>query len=164
MATPDDRKFYGEIGALSWSHINTVPGAIGPRRLGADKNGNSVWVPLFHSATIAKVDIKTRKPSYYPLPGGWGYPYFLEVDKNHNAWTNLYADDAVGKFDPKTEQWTVYKLPTMGCETRNITVDDIRGEVWVPCMKTSNAMRLQFRTDAQVQALRAAAKGANAGQ
>ena len=46
----------------------------------------------------------------------------------------------------------------------NITVDDIRGEVWVPCMKTSNAMRLQFRTDAQVQALRAAAKGTNAGQ
>jgi streptogramin lyase len=153
LATPADREFYEEVGALKWSHINTVPGAIGPRRLGADKNGNSVWVPLFHSAAIANVDIKSRKATYYPLPFD-STPYFLVVDKNHVVWTNLLTDDRVARFDPKTEAWTFYRLPTHGCETRNIAVDDVRGDVWVPCIKASKIVRLQFPSAADLQALR----------
>ena len=155
LATPADREFYREIGALKWSHINTVPGVIGPRRLGADKNGNTVWVPLYHSAAIAKIDIKTRKATYYPLPFD-STPYFLVVDKNQVVWTNLLTDDRVARFDPKTEEWTFYRLPTHGCETRNIAVDDLRGDVWVPCIKASKIVRLQFPTQAQVQALKTA--------
>jgi len=156
LALPADREFYEEVGALKWSHINTVPGAIGPRRLGADKNGNTVWVPLFHAAAIAKVDIKTRKASYYQLPFD-STPYFLVVDKNRVVWTNLLTDDRVARFDPKSEAWTFYRLPTHGCETRNIAVDDVRGDVWVPCIKASKIVRLQFPTTAEVQALRTAA-------
>jgi streptogramin lyase len=153
LATPADREFYEEIGALKWSHINTVPGAIGPRRLGADKNSNTVWVPLFHASAVAKIDIKTRKATYYPLPIN-AHPYFLVVDKNHTVWTNSMVDDIVAKFEPKTEQWTFFRLPTHGCETRNLAVDDLRGDVWVPCIKASKTVRLQFRTQAQVQALK----------
>jgi streptogramin lyase len=157
MALPADREFYDEVGALKWSHINTVPGAIGPRRLGADKNGNVVWVPLYHAASIAKIDIKTRKATYYPLPFD-STPYFVVVDKNHVVWTNLLTDDRVARFDPKTEAWTFYRLPTHGCETRNLAVDDVRGDVWVPCIKASKIVRLQFPTAAQIQALRTAAR------
>ena len=138
---------------MKWSHINTIPGAMGPRRLGADKNGNTVWVPLFHASAVAKIDIKTRKTTYYPLPIT-AHPYFLVVDKNHTVWTNSMVDDIVAQFEPKTEQWTFFRLPTHGCETRNLAVDDLRGEVWVPCIKASKTVRLQFRTPAQIQALK----------
>ncbi|PYR49064.1 MAG: hypothetical protein DMF89_13875 [Acidobacteria bacterium] len=47
--------------------------------------------------------------------------------------TNLMTDDRVVRFDPRREQWTVYQLPSIGCEPRNIAVDDVRGDVWVPC-------------------------------
>jgi streptogramin lyase len=155
LATPADKAFYEEVGALKWSHINTVPGAIGPRRLGADKKGDWVWVPMFHAASIAKIDIKTRKATYYALPFD-SSPYFLVVDKNRVVWTNLLTDDRVARFDPKTESWTFYRLPTHGCETRNIAVDDVRGDVWVPCIKASKIVRLQFPTAAELQALRTA--------
>jgi len=49
------------------------------------------------------------------------------------VWTNLMTDDRVVRFDPRREQWTVYQLPSIGCEPRNIAVDDVRGDVWVPC-------------------------------
>ena len=87
------------------------------------------------------------------------------VDKNHMIWTNLMSDDAVAKLDPKTEQWTVYKLPSIGAELRHITVDDIRGDVWVPYREADRAARLQFRTAAQLAALKTASGGAGvAGQ
>jgi streptogramin lyase len=156
LATPADREFYEEIGALKWSHINTVPGAIGPRRLGSDKNSNTVWVPLFHSSAIAKIDINSRKTTYYQLPIN-SHPYFLVVDKNHTVWTNLMTDDIIARFEPKSEKWSFYRLPTHGCETRNIAVDDLRGEVWVPCIKASKTVRLQFRTQAELQAHKGAA-------
>ena len=65
-------------------------------------------------------------------------------------------DEKVAKLDPKRKQWTLYKLPTLGCEPRHITVDDVRGDVWVPCDRASRIARLQFRTEQQLQALKAA--------
>ena len=35
-----------------------------------------------------------------------------------------------------------------------MTVDDLRDEVWVPCLRTSQALRIQFRTARQLQALK----------
>ena len=72
-----------------------------------------MWVPLFHASSIAKIDIKTRKATYYPLPID-STPYFLVVDKNHVVWTNLLTDDRVARFDPKSEAWTFFRLPTHG--------------------------------------------------
>ncbi len=45
LMTPDDRAFYESVGALLWGGINSVPGAQAPRRLGADRGGDTVWVP-----------------------------------------------------------------------------------------------------------------------
>ena len=70
------------------------------------------------------------------------------------VYTNVTNDDAVAKLDPKTGQWTVYKLPSRGGEQRHIALDDIRGDVWVPYYATSRIARLQFRTQEQLQALK----------
>ena len=155
LTTPAEREFYESIGALSWGHVNTVPGVQGPRRMGADRNGTAVWVPLYYGMAVAKIDIKTHKVTHYPLPIS-AHPYFLVVDKNHMVWTNLMSDDRVAKFDPKMERWTFYKLPAIGCGMRHISVDDLRGDVWVPCSRGGKAVRLQFRTPAQLQSLKAA--------
>jgi streptogramin lyase len=159
--TPADREFYNNIGALKWAGSFAVPGTQAPRRLGADKNGNTVWVANWWGMNLARIDIKTRKTTYYPLPIH-ANPYNAVVDKNHVVWTNLMSDDAVARLDPKTEQWTVYKLPSIGTTLRHITVDDARGDVWVPYREASRAARLQFRTQAQLLALKAASNSASA--
>ena len=159
VLTPEDREFYYNIGGDRFSGTFARPGAQAPRRLSTDKSGTAVWVANWWGMNLAKIDVKTRKATYYNLPIN-ANPYNTVVDKNHMVWTNLMSDDAVAKLDPKTEQWTIYKLPSIGAELRHIAVDDIRGDVWVPYRESDRAARLQFRTEAQMEALRKAAAGA----
>jgi streptogramin lyase len=150
VTTPADREWYKAMGVMTWGNINTVPYGQQPRRLGADKRGDSVWVPNNAGNNLARINIRTLETKYYPVQGN---PYFVTVDKDSMVWTNLFADAKVARFNPRTEQWTYFTLPSR-CESRNISVDDIRGEVWVPCANTSRVIRLQFRTAEQVQALK----------
>jgi streptogramin lyase len=148
VTTPADRQWYKSMGVMTWGNINTVPYGQQPRRLGADKRGDSVWVPNNAGNNLARINIHTLETKYYPVQGN---PYFVTVDRNSNVWTNLFADAKVARFNPRTEQWTYFTLPSR-CESRNIAVDDIRGDVWVPCANTSRVIRLQFRTAEQIQA------------
>ena len=150
---PEEAEFYEDIGALTWGFANTVPGVQGPRRLGADRNGTAVYVPLYYGMALAKIDINTHEMTRYPLPIA-AHPYFVVVDKNSMVWTNLMSDDRIARFDPVTEEYTLFKLPTNGCESRNIAVDDRHGDVWVPCIRASKIARLQFRSPADLQAQR----------
>ena len=114
---PEEAEFYEDIGALTWGFANTVPGVQGPRRLGADRNGTAVYVPLYYGMALAKIDINTHEMTRYPLPIA-AHPYFVVVDKNSMVWTNLMSDDRIARFDPVTEEYTLFKLPTNGCESR----------------------------------------------
>ena len=147
ITTPADREWYASMGVMTWGNINTVPYGQQPRRLGADKRGNSVWVPNNAGNNLARIDIRTLETKYYPVAGN---PYFVTVDKDSNVWTNLFADAKVARFNPRTEEWTYFTLPSR-CESRNLSVDDIRGDVWVPCSNTSRVIRLQLRTPAQIR-------------
>lgn len=160
---PEDYEFYHNIGGDRFSGTFARPGSQAPRRLSGDLTGDNVWVANWWGGNLAKIDVKTRKASYYKLPIN-ADPYNTVVDKNHMVWTNLMSDDAVARFDPKTEQWTIYKLPSIAAETRHIAVDDLRGEVWVPYRESDRAARLQFRTAAQLQALKNAGAGTPAGR
>ena len=152
LATPADNAYYELVGALSWGGI--IPHyANAPRRPSADKTGNTVWVPNYYGQNLARIDIRTLKTRYYPLPIN-GHPYTTVVDKYHNVWTDVPLGDRVLKLDPKTERWTVYQLPSLGCSSRHMSVDDLRDEVWVPCDQTSRIMRIQFRTAQQIAALK----------
>src|SRR5207237_1290659 len=109
--TPADREFYHIQGALRFMPNNYTPGSQSPRRMGADKTGNAIWVGNWWGGNLAKIDIKTMKATYYPLPFKYQHPYSAVIDKNHMVYTNVSNDDEVAKFDPKTGQWTLYKLP-----------------------------------------------------
>jgi len=150
LTTPADRAWYQSMGVLTWGNINTVPHGQQPRRMGADKRGRYVWVPNNAGNNLARIDIHTLETKYYPLQGN---PYFVTVDRDSNVWTNLFADAKVARLDPRTEQWTYFTLPSR-CESRNISVDDVRGDAWVPCANTSRVIRLRPRTAAEIEALR----------
>jgi streptogramin lyase len=150
LTTPADREWFQAMGVMTWGNINTVPHGQQPRRMGADKRGEYVWVPNNVGNNIARIDIHTLEVKYYPVDGN---PYFVTVDKDSNVWTNLFSDAKVARLNPRTEQWTYYTLPSR-CESRNISVDDIRGDVWVPCANTSRVIRMRPRTAAEIEALK----------
>ena len=158
LATQEDLAYYDSVGAETWSgnSADPVPYAEMPRRLAADKNGDTVWVPNWAQSNIAEINIHTMKVTYHELPLKV-HPYKTTVDKNHNVYLDIQAGDGMYKFVPSTQEWTYYQLPTHGCSSRHMSFDDVRGEAWVPCDQADVVDRIQFRSTQQIQALKAAA-------
>ena len=114
-----------------------------------------MWVPNWAGETLAKIDVHTLKVTYYPLPIH-GHPYNTHVDAAHNVWTDVPLGDAIVKLDSKTDQFTVYQLPSRGCGSRHLGLDAARGELWLPCDQSSRVARIQFRAAADIAAQRRA--------
>jgi len=154
LANSDERKMY----ALSGSTWNSaMPWAEGPRRLGADKSGNFVWVCDWWGGNLAKIDTHTLKATMVPLPRpDVQQPYQAAVDKDHNVWVNLMNADEVLKFDPKTSQWTEYPFPTLGAETRYVSLLERDGslQVILPYSRTRKVARMTIRSKQDLQALK----------
>jgi streptogramin lyase len=135
------------------SQNSAPPGHKAPRRLAADPNADVVWVALYTSDRIARIDTKTNQVKEYPLPTRYASPYALAVDKNGVVWINTMNHDALTKFDPRTERFTEYYLPTRGTEIRHVQVDNTTNPVtvWVPYNRTNKVVRLQFRASTTQQ-------------
>ena len=157
ILTEADKQAYAEMGVGSWGGINMVPGRQAPRRLGYDPNADAVWVANNHGNNIVRIDAKTRATKYYRVPGPRA-PYRVDVDNSGNAYVSSLIDDVLMRLNPATDEWTTFRMPATGCESRSIFVDRLRTEVWLPCDRTARAVRVQFRTTAQLQALKDAAR------
>jgi streptogramin lyase len=157
ISTGEDRKFYQRAES---SFTTAILPAQGPRRMTAQ--GEYVWWSNWFGQSIAKVNIRTREVKYYSAPLPNVSPYAMAADRNGMLWVALPNDDRVAKLDPRTQQWTVYNLPSHGTNTRFITVDNRKDsvEVWAASFMTSKVVRLQFRTKQQMQAAASSLNGA----
>ena len=64
--TPDDKVLYASYVVPDFN--TPYPWAQGPRRMGADKNGDTVWIGDSFGGNLARVDIHTMKAELVPLP------------------------------------------------------------------------------------------------
>jgi streptogramin lyase len=131
------------------------PWSQGPRRMGADKNGDTVWVGDSFGGNLARFNIHTLKHQYIDLPNPVTMqPYEVYVDQDHNVWTNLWSTDAVAKYDPNTSKWTLFDLPTRGTESRYISMlekPNGKSEVVIPYYRTSKIAVMTFRSPQDMQ-------------
>ncbi|MFN2645459.1 MAG: carboxypeptidase regulatory-like domain-containing protein [Burkholderiales bacterium] len=121
----EDMEFYKSYSQPDFN--NPLPYAQGPRRMGTDKNADVLWVGNSWGANLARIDTRTREVSYVPLPKRM-QPYHVHVDSRHRPWTNLWGADRVLRYDPATNNWTAFDLPTRGAEPRYISVHEAAGE------------------------------------
>ena len=123
----------------------------GPRRLQADPRGDYVWASSYFGGLLSRIHIRTKELTEYKLPGAYrlGNPYEPVVDKNGIVWVSMSNADVLARFDPRTEQFTFYPIPTRGHNARNIDVDNAPAvpEVWVPYQAGGKVARVQFRTN-----------------
>ncbi|OFW09613.1 MAG: hypothetical protein A3G20_01935 [Acidobacteria bacterium RIFCSPLOWO2_12_FULL_59_11] len=121
-----------------------------------DKKFDSHWFTLSKASAIAKVDIRTKKVTEYPLPHPYSFPYQLTVDKNHMVWVAAMNTDRVFKFNPYTERWTEYPLPSLGSDSRSVDVDNTTDPptVWMAYWGTNKLARIQFKPTAVTRASR----------
>jgi streptogramin lyase len=156
--TDDDKKLY-ELAGVELTDFSAW-WSQGPRRMGADKNGDVIWVCDYWGGNLAKYDIHTLKSTFYKYPTPESAPYDASVDKEHNVWVNLTNGDSVARFDPKTEKWTEFPLPARGIDLRHISLDERGGvtRIVVGYTRNSKIARLQIRSTEELQGLKAQAQ------
>jgi streptogramin lyase len=103
-----------------------------PRRLRFDAQGG-LWIPSFSESLIARFDPKTRAFQRWELPiepRGSETPYALHVEPGSGeVWICGTNSDTLIRFQPASERFTVYPLPTRVTYTREISFD-AQGRVW----------------------------------
>ncbi len=158
LLSPADLKFFDSVGGLTWggTSADPLPYSEMPRRLSADKFGDTVWVPNWAASSVAEINIHTHKVTYHELPF-LAHPYKTTVDKYHNVYWSIQAGDGMFKYVPSTHAMIYFPLPTHGCSPRHMSFDDYHNEAWVPCDQADAVDRIQFRSPAQLRALKAAA-------
>src|SRR6266705_1994430 len=150
--TPEQRKMYETFQPPDFN--TPFAWAQAPRRMGADKNGDYVYVGNSFGGTLAKINIHTKETTLVPLPNPEAHqPYQIGVDKTHNVWTNLWSTDKVAKYDPSANQWTLFDLPTRGTESRHISLLERDGQplrVIIPYERARKVAVLMPRSEAEI--------------
>jgi len=114
-----------------------------PRRMRFDSQGR-LWIPSFSGGKLARFDLATREFHTWEIPiepRGSDVPYALHVDRRTDTvWICGTNSDTLIRFEPRTEQFTVYPLPTRVTYTREIDFD-AEGRIWT---SNSNAPAWQI--------------------
>jgi streptogramin lyase len=157
LFTGDDRKIFDMMGGSlyqghghPWMHTVRKPGG-GP---------DAVWGPGWTSDYLVKIDLRTLAVQLYRMPYRDIGNYQAVVDKDGFVWNVFTNADAVGRFDPRTEKWIWYDLPTRGTETHGLQVVAVNGRVQlaVPYWGSSKMAKLEFLTAEERQSLKAEAR------
>lgn len=157
--TKEDKQLY----SLAGVELTDFSGLYsqGPRRMGADRRSDAVWVCNYWGGDVMKVDIHSMRTTFYRYPTPESAPYDAVVDNEHNVWVNLTNGDSVAKLDPSTGKWTEYPLPSRGIALRHIALSERNGvkQIYVGYTRNSRVARLSFRSEQDLQALAARVYG-----
>ena len=145
------------MNSMTGSDFHTsVPWAQGPRRMGADRYGDVIWVCDSWGANLFQINTRTLKTNFVPMPSSDDEPYHAAVDSHHNVWVNMMDDDRIMQYDPVKAQWTAFPLPTLGAEARYVSVLERDGslELVVPYSRARKIASMKIRTPQEMQALK----------
>ena len=112
---------------------------------------NNLWMAEFTEGHLGKIDAKTTKVTWYPLPTAHARARRMQIDAQDRVLVTEYRASQVALFDTKAEKFTEYKLPDYTFPYRaNL---DKNGELWASTMHTDRVVRLDPKTGAVVQYL-----------
>ena len=164
---PDGRVWFSQFNNSRLGVITPATGAIemidtpfpAPRRFRIDSHG-ALWVPSYFDGKFFRFDPVSRDFREYRLPTGAGdMVYALAIDRRDDTvWLCGTNSDTLIHFDPRTERFSTYLLPSRVAFTRELEVD-AEGNVWtttsnLPYYQMEGAqgrvVRLSFRRQAAV--------------
>ncbi|WP_292931675.1 hypothetical protein [Noviherbaspirillum sp.] len=121
----------GRIDAASGrvSELDLGKGSL-PRRIAAASD-NTLWVVRYGDGKLTHIDAQSAKViKTYDMPAGEsGRPYAVTVDGAGKVWANEIGTDTVTLFDPATEKFRVFALPSDNEGIRKMIVD-AKGRLW----------------------------------
>jgi virginiamycin B lyase len=129
---------------------------IQPHDVMLDREGN-VWYSDFGQMFLGKMDAKTGKVTQYPIPivkPGWPEGTLdLEFDKDDNPWVGVMYQNAIARFDKKTEKFQMWSTPkewdTDGGQLGHLAIEgtNVDNKVWIKNSDVGNIYRLDLVTN-----------------
>jgi streptogramin lyase len=112
---------------------------------------NNLWMSEFRRGHIGKIDAKTGKVTWYPLPTANGRARRMNIDDEDRILIAEYRGNKVAIFDTKTEKFTEYPVPPHTWPYR--AAIDKNGEMWTGGMHSDRAVRMNPKTGETVEYL-----------
>ncbi|MCC7411613.1 MAG: carboxypeptidase regulatory-like domain-containing protein [Gammaproteobacteria bacterium] len=108
---------------LEYEGLVEFPRGAGPRRMSIDRN-DVLWIPLFGAGQLVKYDARARKElARYDLPDRSAAPYEVTWDERRQVlWVANANADALYRFDPVTERFSVLPLPRSQAYFRQVAL------------------------------------------
>lgn len=136
--TPDNVVFYASLAGNHIARVDPASGvaeridpptpAQGSRRVWSDSNG-VVWVSEWEAGQVGAFDPSTNTWREWGLPGDAPQAYAVYVDETDRVWlTDFAGDGALVRFDPTTEGFESFPLPSPTGNVRQLL--GVPGEVW----------------------------------
>ncbi len=129
---------------------------IQPHDVVLDREGN-VWYSDFGQMFLGKMDPNNGKVTQYPIPvvkPGWPEGTLdLEFDKDDNPWIGVMYQNAIAKFDKKTEKFQIWSTPkewdTDGGQLGHLALDGTTADnkVWIKNSDAGNIYRLDLTSN-----------------
>jgi virginiamycin B lyase len=137
-ATPAGEVFYASLAGNHIARIDTTTStaqpiepptpAQGSRRVWSDSQGR-IWVSEWNTGQVGSYHPLTGQWREWRLPGEGPQPYAVYVDETDHVWLSDFGSaDALVRFDPTTETFEVFPLPTIDGAVRQLLGRP--GEVW----------------------------------
>jgi virginiamycin B lyase len=112
---------------------------------------NNVWMAEFQAGHIGKIDAKTTKITWWPLPTQNARARRMNIDEQDRIIVTEYRGNKVATFDTRSEKFAEYELPPRTYPYR--ANFDKNGEIWASTMHTDRVVRLNPKTGEAVQYL-----------
>jgi virginiamycin B lyase len=112
---------------------------------------NNLWMAEFQKGHIGKIDAKTGKVTWYPLPTANARARRMNIDDQDRIVVAEYRGNKIAMFDTRTEKVTEWPLPAHTWPYR--AAIDKNGDIWTGGMHADRAVRLNPKTGETVEYL-----------
>ncbi|MDE0594505.1 MAG: carboxypeptidase regulatory-like domain-containing protein [Roseibacillus sp.] len=91
----------------------------------------TIWYTKLNGNRIGRIDPSTADGDIKEWNPPFRGPRRLHLDQDGIVWVPGFGSGVFGKFDPKTEEWTVYPLPDAANQIPYALNVDPKGKVWI---------------------------------
>ena len=134
---PDGSVYYASLAGSYIARIDLetgIPNVLEPptpdqgaRRVWSDSQGR-IWVSEWNAGQVAVYNPATQEWREWRLPGNNPMPYAVYVDDKDMVWLSDFGANAMVRFDPTQETFSVFSFPSPQANVRQIL--GVPGEVW----------------------------------
>lgn len=115
----------------------------GPHRMHID-NQDNLWIPLSGYGTLLRYNTRSGSQKEYPLPDADTFPYSARYDsKSDRVWITGNGGNAIYVFNPKSEKFSTFRMPSALSYGRMVSIDYSTGDVWTGLASFPNKLSLR---------------------